>query len=99
MMFKEFRETEDFKSADVITFVGTDGEELDIDNPYSDDLNGFYVEKLGYGEYHETMNASKVKKFLTRLPKYQEKLEKVKNHNNDGIVRELKYRIEKYSKD
>ena len=45
-------------------------------------LNGFYVEKLGYGEYHETMNASKVK-----------------NHNNDGIVRELKYRIEKYSKD
>ena len=62
-------------------------------------LNGFYVEKLGYGEYHETMNASKVKKFLSRLPKYQEKLEKVKNHNNDGIVRELKYRIEKYSKD
>ena len=45
------------------------------------------------------MNASKVKKFLSRLPKYQEKLEKVKNHNNDGIVRELKYRIEKYSKD
>ncbi len=44
MMFKEFRETEDFKLADVITFVGTDGEELDIDNPYSDDLNGFYVE-------------------------------------------------------
>ena len=44
MMFKEFRETEDFKLADVITFVGTDGEELDIDNPDSDDLNGFYVE-------------------------------------------------------
>ena len=44
MMFKKFRETEEFISADVITFVGTDGEELDIDNPYSDDLNGFYVE-------------------------------------------------------
>ena len=44
MMFEEFRETEDFKSADVIAFVGTDGEELDIDNPYSDDLNGFYGE-------------------------------------------------------
>ena len=44
MMFEEFRETEDFKLADVIAFVGTDGEELDIDNPYSDDLNGFYVE-------------------------------------------------------
>ena len=44
MMFEEFRETEDFKLADVITFVGTDGGELDIDNPYSEDLNGFCVE-------------------------------------------------------
>ena len=44
MMFEEFRETEDFKLADVVTFVGTDGEELDIDNPYSEDLDSFYVE-------------------------------------------------------
>ena len=44
MMFKEFRETEDFKFADVTTFVGTDGEELDIDNPYSEDLDNFDVE-------------------------------------------------------
>ena len=44
MIYEEFRKTEEFLSADVITFVGTDGEELDIDNPYSDDLNGFDVE-------------------------------------------------------
>ena len=44
MMFEEFRETEDFKLADVIAFVGTDGEELDIDNPYSEDLDSFYAE-------------------------------------------------------
>ena len=61
-------------------------------------LNGFYVEKLGYGEYHEVMSAKKVKAFLTRLPKYKKRLEKVKKTNNDGIVRELKYRIEKYSR-
>lgn len=61
-------------------------------------LNGFYVQKLGYGEYHEVMSAEKVKAFLTKLPKYQERLEKVKKTNNDGIVKELKYRIEKYSK-
>lgn len=60
-------------------------------------LNGFYVQKLGYGEYHEVMNAQRVKAFLTRLPKYQKKLEKVKNYNNDGIIHELSYRIEKYS--
>lgn len=60
-------------------------------------LNGFYVEKLGYGEYHEVMSAKRVANFLKRLPKYQNKLAKVKKTNNDGIVRELIYRIEKYS--
>ena len=44
MMFEEFKETEDFKLADVIVFVGTDGQELDIDNPYSEDLDSFHVE-------------------------------------------------------
>lgn len=61
-------------------------------------LNGFYVQKLGYGEYHEEMSPKKVEKFLKRLPKYQEKLAKVKKTNNDGIVNELIYCIEKYSK-
>lgn len=61
-------------------------------------LNGFYVQKLGYGEYHEEMSPKKVEKFLKRLPKYQEKLAKVKKTNNDGIVNELIYRIEKYNK-
>ena len=61
-------------------------------------LNGFYVQKLGYGEYHEERSPKKVEKFLKRLPKYQEKLAKVKKTNNDGIVNELIYRIEKYSK-
>lgn len=61
-------------------------------------LNGFYVQKLGYGEYHEEMSPKKVEKFLKRLPKYQEKLAKVKKTNNNGIVNELIYRIEKYSK-
>ena len=61
-------------------------------------LNGFYVEKLGYGEYHEEMSAVKIKTFLKRLPRYQKRLNKVKKTNNDGIVRELIYRIEKYSK-
>ena len=61
-------------------------------------LNGFYVQKLGYGEYHEKMDSQKVKNFLKHLPKYQEKLSKVKKTNNDGIINELIYRIEKYSK-
>ena len=61
-------------------------------------LNGFYVQKLGYGEYHEVMSAKRVANFLKKLPKYQRRLAKVKKTNNDGIIRELIYRIEKYSK-
>lgn len=44
MMYEEFRKTEEFLLADVISFVDTNGEELDIDNPYSEELNNFYVE-------------------------------------------------------
>ncbi|WP_407378461.1 MJ1255/VC2487 family glycosyltransferase [Methanobrevibacter sp.] len=61
-------------------------------------LNGFYVQKLGYGEYHENMSVKKLKLFLKRLDKYQNKLNTVKRYNNDGIIRELEYRIEKYSR-
>ncbi|AMD17039.1 teichoic acid biosynthesis protein [Methanobrevibacter sp. YE315] len=61
-------------------------------------LNGFYVRKLGYGEYHEVMSPQKVKAFLNRLPTYKEKLSRVKKTNNEGIVQELIYRIEKYSR-
>ena len=60
-------------------------------------LNGFYVQKLGYGEYHEVMSAQRVTNFLKNIPKYQKKLDSVKNRNNDGIINELIYRIEKYS--
>ena len=61
-------------------------------------LNGFYVERLGYGEYHEVMNPTRVKNFLNKLPRYKKKLDTVKKTNNDGIIKELIYRIEKYSK-
>lgn len=61
-------------------------------------LNGFYVQKLGYGEFHKYMDVAKLATFLKRLPKYQEKLNTVKTYDNTGIINELIYRIEKYSK-
>ncbi|MBP3790650.1 MAG: glycosyltransferase [Methanobrevibacter sp.] len=61
-------------------------------------LNGYYVQKLGFGEYHDKMSVNRLEKFLNRLPKYQEKLSKVKKTSNDGIIKELIYRIDKYSK-
>lgn len=61
-------------------------------------LNGFYVQKLGFGEFNETMNIKKIAKFLTRLDKYKTKLNKIKKTNNEGILKEIEYCIEKYSK-
>ena len=61
-------------------------------------LNGYYVQRLGYGEYHEIMSAKRVQKFLNNLAEYEENLKSVKKTNNDGIIKELIYRIEKYSK-
>ncbi|MBQ2654592.1 MAG: glycosyltransferase [Methanobrevibacter sp.] len=113
LTFKEFNEDEfydDLASAKAVicnggfTFIS---EAIHLKKPiysvpaignFEQTLNGFYVQKLGYGEYHEVMSAKRVFNFLKRLPKYQQKLAKVKRTNNDGIVRELIYRIEKYSK-
>ena len=113
LTFKEFNEDEfyeDFASSKAVicnggfTFIS---EAIYLKKPifsipasgnFEQTLNGFYVQKLGYGEYHEVMNASKIKRFLKRLPKNQKRLEKVKNYNNDGIIKELIYRIEKYTK-
>ena len=61
-------------------------------------LNGYYVQRLGFGEYHEVMSVNKLVKFLKKLPKYQKRLSWIKKTNNDGIVHELMYRIDKYSK-
>ncbi len=113
LTYKEFNEDEfyeDLSSAKAVicnggfTFIS---EAIHLKKPiysvpaignFEQTLNGFYVQKLGYGEYHEVMSAKRVAIFLKRLPKYQQKLAKVKKTNNDGIVRELIYRIEKYSK-
>ena len=113
LTYKEFNEDEfydDLASAKAVicnggfTFIS---EAIHLKKPiysvpaignFEQTLNGFYVQKLGYGEYHESMSAKLVASFLKRLPKYQRRLARVKKTNNDGIIRELIYRIEKYSK-
>ncbi|RBQ24097.1 Glycosyltransferase AglE [Candidatus Methanobinarius endosymbioticus] len=62
-------------------------------------LNGYYVDKLSYGELHEEIEVETLKNFLNNLDKYQKTLDKVKNNDNSGIIRELKKSIETYSKE
>ena len=60
-------------------------------------LNGFYVEKLEFGQYNEGFNLPKIDNFLGNLDKYQKRLDSIKKTDNKGIINELIYRIEKYS--
>ena len=112
LTFKKFNEDEfydDFASSKAVicnggfTFIS---EAIHLKKPiysipargnFEQTLNGYYVQKLGYGEYHRVMNAKRVANFLKRLPKYKKKLANVKKTNNDGIINELIYRIEKYT--
>ena len=61
-------------------------------------LNGFYVEKLGYGEVHEDLDIDKLEKFLKRLDVYQKNLDKVEPWTNDAILKDLDESILKYAK-
>ncbi|WP_298534342.1 MJ1255/VC2487 family glycosyltransferase [uncultured Methanobrevibacter sp.] len=61
-------------------------------------LNGFYVEKLGFGEYHDKLDVKKIEIFLDNLDKYQENLNKVEPWDNTEILKDLDLSIEKYSK-
>ncbi|WP_295723110.1 MJ1255/VC2487 family glycosyltransferase [uncultured Methanobrevibacter sp.] len=61
-------------------------------------LNGYYVDKLSYGEYHEDMDAEKIINFLNNLDKYQKSLDARKNTDNSAIFEQLVSSIEKYSR-
>ena len=61
-------------------------------------LNGYYVEKLSYGEYHEEMNTDSIIQFLNKLDIYQKKLNTLKKTDNSAIFEKLIESIEKYSK-
>jgi uncharacterized protein (TIGR00661 family) len=62
-------------------------------------LNGYYVEKLGYGVMTREIDLNKLKNFLLNLEKYQESLKSNKNHDNHGIIQKIIESIEKYAVD
>lgn len=113
LQFKKFNETEFYEDISSAKAVITNGgftlisEAIHLKKPiysipargnFEQVLNGFYVDKLGYGKYNESINIKELKKFLNSLNKYRNNLNKIKKTNNNGIIKELTYRIEKYSK-
>ncbi len=62
-------------------------------------LNGFYVEKLGYGEMHNNLNGENIRGFLNNLDIYKKNLEKLEKTDNTAILKDIEESIQKYSKD
>jgi len=60
-------------------------------------LNGFYVEKLGYGMMNRDISTKTIEKFLYNLSVYQANLKKVKNSDNTEIIKEIKESIEEFA--
>lgn len=62
-------------------------------------VNAMYIEKLGYGEFHDLLTKENFEKFLDRLDVYRESLNSFKHDRNQEILNALDDAIEKYSKE
>lgn len=60
-------------------------------------LNAIYLERLGYGEFHEELDADILKQFLKKLDKYNDALKFYSQDGNNDILKELDELIEFYS--
>ncbi|MCZ3366900.1 MJ1255/VC2487 family glycosyltransferase [Methanobacterium veterum] len=62
-------------------------------------VNAMYIEKLGYGEFHELLTKENFENFLDKLDVYRESLSSFKHDRNQEIFQALNDAIEKYSKE
>ncbi len=62
-------------------------------------VNAMYLEKLGYGEFHESLTKENFESFLENLDIYRNELRTFEHNGNQKIFDALDEAIEKYSKD
>ena len=60
-------------------------------------LNAIYLERLGYGEFHEGLNKQIIEKFLDNLDIFDESLKSYSQEGNKEILKEIDRQIEIYS--
>lgn len=60
-------------------------------------LNAIYLERLGYGEFHEKLDVDVIKNFLNNLTKYDKVLKTYTQDGNKSILSEIDRQIEIYS--
>ncbi|WJI09969.1 glycosyltransferase [Methanobacterium sp. CWC-01] len=112
LTFKSFNDDEFFQDLATCRAVITNGgftlisEALYLKKPvlsvpvkkqFEQILNAIYLERLGYGEFHEDLEKEDVLKFLTRLETYRDNIQNNFQHDrNEAIIRELDELIKKY---
>ena len=60
-------------------------------------MNAIYLERLGYGEYHEELEIDVVQDFLSKLDIYNNSLLSYHQDGNKDILKEIDSLIEQYS--
>jgi uncharacterized protein (TIGR00661 family) len=60
-------------------------------------LNAIYLERLGYGEFHETLTTDVVEEFIDKLDVYRESLKYYNQNGNKDLLNELDHQIEIYT--
>ncbi len=69
-----------------------------IKHQFEQILNALYLQKLGYGEFHERANETIINTFILNLNKYEKNLKKCKKEDNIEFLNELEKSIKRYSK-
>ncbi len=72
---------------------------IPVQGQFEQILNAVYLQKSGYGEFHEHISLESLQLFLENLSKYQENLSTYQGVGNEEIIKELTCSIERYSKE
>ena len=60
-------------------------------------MNAIYLERLGYGEYHEELEISIIMNFLSKLDIYNQSLISYNQDGNKSILKEIDSLIKQYA--
>ena len=62
---------------------------IPVKNQFEQVMNGMYLHRLGYGEYHMKLSAVKVNRFLRALDGYQDELKEYGQDGNEKLFNKL----------
>lgn len=113
LQFKEFSEEgffKDLESAKAVIanggftllseaiYLGKPVLSVPVKKQFEQIVNALYLEKLGYGEFHEELDEEIIERFLINLDTYRESIGSFKYEGNQKVSEALDKHIKKYSK-